>query len=68
MAVHLGCAFRRNSAGIPTECGKRHRPEWNVTGTGTRMCYNTILDIPVHSGWYLSMRFLQVENARNYCK
>jgi hypothetical protein len=44
----LGCAFRRNSGGIPTECGKRHRPERNVTGTGTGMCYNTILDIPVY--------------------
>jgi hypothetical protein len=62
----LGCAFCRNSGGIPTECGKRHRPF--LTGTGTRMCYNTILDIPDYSGWYLSTRFLQVENACNYSK
>ena len=64
----LGCAFRRNSGGIPTECGKRHRPFRNVTGTGPGMCYNTILDIPVYFGWYLSTRFLQVENACNYSK
>ena len=64
----LGCAFWRNFGGISTECGKRHRPKQNVTGTGTGMCYNTILDIPVHSGWYLSTMFLQVENARNYSK
>jgi hypothetical protein len=57
-----------HSVGIPTEFGKRHQPERNVTGTGTGMCYNTILDIPVYSGWYLSTRFQQVENARNYSK
>jgi hypothetical protein len=32
------------------------------------MRYNTILVIPVHSGWYLSMRFLQVEKAHTYSK
>ena len=67
-ASTLGCAFRRNSGGIPTECSKRHRHVPFRPRTGTRMCYNTDLDIPVHSGWYLSTRFLQVENARNYSK
>ena len=56
--------FRR----IPTEVGQKHRPARNGPGTGTGMCYNTNLDIPVDSGWYLSTRFLQVENARNYSK
>jgi hypothetical protein len=64
----LGCAFRRNSGGILTECGKMHRPFRFRTGTGAGMCYNTMLDIPVYSGWYLSTRFLQVENVRNYSK
>ena len=67
-APDLGCAFRRNSGGFRQNLAKRHRPERNATGTGTGMCYNTILDTPVHSGWYLSTRFLQVENARNYSK
>jgi hypothetical protein len=52
---------------------KRHRPErpgvtGMGTGMGTGMRYNTILDIPVYSGWYLSTRFLHVENARTYSK
>ena len=64
----LGCAFCRNSAEFRWNLAKRHRPERNVTGTGTRMRYNTILDIPVYSSWYLSMRFLQVKNARKYSK
>ena len=64
----LGCAFRRNSDGIRRKWDKSHRPERNGPGTGTGMCYNTNLDIPVDSGWYLSTRFLQVENARNYSK
>ncbi len=64
----LGCAFHRNSVGFRRKWDKRHRPFRNVTGTGTGMCYNTNLDIPVDSGWYLSARFLQVENARNYSK
>ena len=46
----------------------RHRQVPFRPGTGTGMCYNTNLDIPVYSGWYLSTRFLQVENARNYSK
>jgi hypothetical protein len=62
----LGCAFHWNSAEFQRNLAKRHRLEWNVTGKGTGMRYNTILDIPVYSGWYLSTRFLQVENAPNY--
>jgi hypothetical protein len=30
----------------------------NVKIQSTGMCYNTILVVPVHAGWYLSMRFL----------
>jgi hypothetical protein len=63
ISLNLGCAFRWNSGGFWRNLAKRHRPERNVTGMRTGMCYNTILDIPVHSGWYLSTRFLQVENA-----
>jgi hypothetical protein len=40
----------------------------NVKVRSTGMHYNTILVIPVHSGWYLSMRFLHVEMARTYSK
>ena len=61
--VELGCAFRRNSGRFRRNSDKRHRPERNGTGTGTGMGCNTNLDIPVYSGWYLSTRFLQVENA-----
>jgi hypothetical protein len=64
----LGCAFRRNSGGFRRNSDTRHRPFRFRTGTGARMCYNTILDIPVYSGWYLSTRFLRVENACNYSK
>jgi hypothetical protein len=59
-SIGIPAEFRRNAA--------KGRPFRNVTGTGTGMCYNTILDIPVYSGWYLSTRFLQVENACNYSK
>ena len=34
----------------------------------TGMGYNTILVILVHSGWYLSTRFVHVEKARTYSK
>ena len=64
----LGCAFRRNSGGFRQNSDKRHWPERNGPGTGTGMCNNTNLDILVDSGWYLSTRFLQVENAHNYSK
>jgi hypothetical protein len=64
----LGCAFRRNSGGFRRNSDTRHRHVPFRPGTGTGMCYNTNLDIPVYSGWYLSTRFLQVENARTYSK
>jgi hypothetical protein len=48
----LGCAFRRNSGGFRRNSDTRHRPFRFRTGTGTGMCYNTNLDIPVYSGWY----------------
>jgi hypothetical protein len=63
----LGCAFRRNSGGFRRNSDTRHRPFRFRTGSAG-MCYNTILDIPIYSGWYLSTRFLQVENACNYSK
>ncbi len=40
----------------------------NAKVQSTRMGYVTILVLLVHSGWYLSMRFLQVEKARTYSK
>ena len=64
----LGCAFHQNSAGFQRKWDKSHRPARNNPGTSTGMCYNTILDIPVHSGWYLLTRFLHVEKARTYSK
>ena len=64
----LGCAFRRNSGGFRRNSDPRHQLVPFRPGTGTGMCYNTNLDIPVYSGWYLSTRFLQVENARTYSK
>jgi hypothetical protein len=39
---------------------------WKVLST--RICYNTILVILVHSGWYLSMGFLHVEKTLAYSK
>jgi hypothetical protein len=57
-AAGLGCAFRRNSGGFRRNSDKRHRPFRFRTGTGAGMCYNTILEIPVYSSWYLSTRFL----------
>ena len=51
------------SGRIPTKgtgqnrMGPEQAPEFAV---------NTIFDIPVYSGWYLSTMFLQVENACNY--
>ncbi len=66
--MQLGRAFHRNSAKFRRDLANRHQPERNVTGTGTGINYNTILDILVYSGWYLSTRFLQVENAHNYSK
>jgi hypothetical protein len=64
----LGCAFRQNSAEFRRNLAKSHPPERNMNETSTGMCYNTILDILVHSGWCLSTRFPQVENARTYSK
>ena len=64
----LGCAFRQNSARFQWKWDKSHRPEWNVNETSIEMCYSTILDIRVHSGWYLSTRFLHVEKTRTYSK
>jgi hypothetical protein len=64
----LGCAFRPNSVGFQRKWDKSHRPARNGPGTSTGMCYNTILDIPVRSGWHLSNRFLHVEKARTYSK
>ena len=64
----LGCAFCQNSAGFRRNLAKRHRQEWNVKVQSTGMHYNTNFVILVHSGWYLSTRFLQVENARTYSK
>jgi len=55
----LGCAFHRNSARFRRNLAKRHRQERNVKVQSTRIHYKTILVILVHSGWYLSMRFLQ---------
>jgi hypothetical protein len=51
--------FRR----IPTEVGQKSLAGKNVKVRSTGMRYNTIFVVPVHSGWYLSTRFLQVENA-----
>jgi hypothetical protein len=68
LSPELGCAFRRNSAGFQRKWDKSHRPAWNGPGTSSGMCYDTILDIPVHSGWYLSARFLHVEKASTYSK
>jgi len=34
--------------------------------TLTNKEYNTILDIPVRSGWYLSTWFLHVDKSRTY--
>ena len=65
---NLGCAFRWNSGGFRRNSDPRHQHVPFRPGTGTGMCYNTNLDIPVYSGWYLSTWFLQVENARNYSK
>ncbi len=31
-------------------------------------CAISILHIPVHSGWFLSTRFLHVDKARTYSK
>jgi hypothetical protein len=56
----LGCAFRRNSGGIPTECGKRHRPFRNVTGTGTGMCYYYLR----HSGLFWLVLVYEVPTGR----
>ena len=64
----LGCAFCRNSAGFLRKWDKCHRPTRNGPGSSSGMCYNTILDIPVRSGWYLSNRFLHVEKACTYSK
>ena len=62
----MKASFRQNSAGFGRKLAKSHRQERNVKVQSTRIHYNTILDIPVHSVWYLSTRFLQVDNARNY--
>ncbi len=57
-----------DSGRIPTEVGQKSPSGKNVKVRSTGMRYNTILVIPVHSGWYLSTRFLQVEKARTYSK
>ncbi len=67
-AQELGCAFRRKSARFRRNLAKRHRQERNVKVQSTRIHYKTILVILVHSGWYLSTRFLQVEKVRTYSK
>ncbi len=53
---------------IPTEVGQKSPAGKNVKVRSTGMHYNTILVVPVHSGWYLSTRFLQVEKVRTYSK
>jgi len=63
----LGCAFRRNSGGFRRKWDK----DTGRNGMQTEQaleCAITILDIPVHYGWYLSTRFLHVEKARTYSK
>jgi len=50
------------------EHGKKAPSGKNVKVQSTGMRNNTILVIPVHSDWYLSMRFLHVEKARTYSK
>ena len=68
------CAFRwiPDSVGfrrIPAELGQKSPSGKNVKAQSIGMHCNTIfLVAPVHSGWYLSMRFLQVEKARTYSK
>jgi hypothetical protein len=57
-----------DSGRIPTEVGQKSPSGNNVKVQSTGMRYNTILVIPVHSSWYLSTRFLQVEKARTYSK
>ena len=52
-----------DSGRIPTEVGQKSSSGKNVKVRSTGMCYNTILVLPAHSGWYLSTRFLQVEKA-----
>ena len=59
---------QQNSTGFRRKWDKSHRPARIGPGTSTGMCYNTILEIPVHFGWYLSNRFLHVEKARTYSK
>ena len=39
-----------------------------MNGTSTGISYNAILDIPVHSGWYLPMRFLHIQKVPTYSK
>ena len=67
-SLDLGCAFHQNSTRFRWNLAKRHWQEQNVKVRSTGMRNNTILVIPVHSGWYLSTRFLQVEKARTYSK
>jgi hypothetical protein len=57
-----------DSGRIPSEVGQKSPSGKNVKVQSTGMHYNTILVIPVHSGFYLSTRFLQVEKARTYSK
>ena len=49
-----------DSGRIPTEVDQKAPSGKNVKAG---MHYNTILVIPVHSGWYLSTRFLNVERC-----
>jgi len=53
-----------DSDGSRTKVTGRHR----IVPEQAAECAITILDIPVHSGWYLSMRSLHVEKARTYSK
>jgi len=67
----IGCAFRRNppeSAGIRRNLCKKGPSGKNVKVRSTEMCYNTILDIPVRSSWYLSTWFLHVDKSCTYSK
>jgi hypothetical protein len=51
------------SAGIRRNPCKKGPSGKNVKVRSTGMCYNTILDISVCSGWYLSTWFLHVDKS-----
>jgi hypothetical protein len=58
----LGCAFRRNSGGFRPNLAKRHRPEQNVTGIGTGMCYYYLR----HSGPFRLVLVYKVPTGRKW--